>query len=80
MSRFVEVMGKWKSRKESEINKARKLPKNILAKSAQFNINKNLTKQENIDIFTKSLLLEAPSIASISQETKKQSKSDIWYQ
>ena len=80
MSRFVEVMGKWKCRKESEINKARKLPKNILAKSAQFNINKNLTKQENIDIFTKSLLLEAPSIASISQETKKQSESDIWYQ
>ena len=40
-----------------------------MAKSAQSNINENLTKQENIDIFTKSLLLEAPSIKNIYQET-----------
>ena len=45
--------------------------KNIEAKSAQFNINENLSKQENIDIFTKSFLLEAPSIKKIYQETKK---------
>ena len=44
------------------------------------NINENLTKQENTDIFTKSLLLEAPSIENIYQETKKQSESAIWYQ
>ena len=54
--------------------------KNIEAKSAQFNINENLSKQENIDIFTKSFLLEAPSIKNIHQETKKQRESDIWYQ
>ena len=80
LSRFVEIMGKSKCRKESEINKARELPENTLAKSAQFNINENLTKQKNIDIFTKSVLLEAPSIENIYQETKKQSDSDIWYQ
>ena len=73
-------MGKSKCRKQPEINKARELPENILAKSAQFNINENQTKQENIDIFTKSLLLEAPSTETIYQETKKQSESDIWYQ
>ena len=43
--------------------------KNFLAKSAQSNINETLTKQENIDIFTKCLLLEAPSIKNIYQET-----------
>ena len=53
LSRFVEIMGKSKSRKESEINKARELPENIWAKSAQFKINGNLIKQENIDIFTR---------------------------
>ena len=80
LSRLVEIMGKSKRRKESEINKARELPENILARSAKFNINENLSKQENIEIFTKSLLLEAPSIENIYQETKKQHESDIWYQ
>ena len=80
LSRFVEIMGKSKCRKESEINKARELLENVFAKSVQFNINENLTKQENIDIFTKSHLLEAASIENIYQETKKQSESDIWYQ
>ena len=70
-------MGKSKCRKESGINKAKELPENILAKSAQFNKNENLTKQENIDIFIKSLLLEALSIENIYQETKKQCVSDI---
>ena len=37
LSRFVEIMGKSKCRKESEINKARELPENASAKSAQFN-------------------------------------------
>ena len=55
-------MGKSKCTKESEINKARELPENILVKNTQFNINENLSKQENIGLFTKSLLLEAPSI------------------
>ena len=73
-------MGKSKCRKESGINKAKELPENILAKSAQFNKNENLTKQENIDIFIKSLLLEALSIENIYQETKKQCVSDILYQ
>ena len=63
MSRFVEITGKSKCRKESEINKGKELPESILAKSAKLNINENLNlnkcKQENIDIFTKSLLLEA---------------------
>ena len=73
-------MGKSKCRKESDDNKAKELLENILPKSAQFNINENLTKQENIDIFIKSLLLEAPSIENIYQETKKQCVSDILYQ
>ena len=63
MSRFVEITGKSKCRKESEINKGRELPESILTRSAKLNINENLnlnkSKQENIDIFTKSLLLEA---------------------
>ena len=80
LSRFVEFMGKAKCGKESEINKARELHKNILAKSTQFNINENLTKQGNIYIFTKSLLLEAPSTDNIYEDNKKQSESDIWYQ
>ena len=62
LSRFLEIMGKSKCTKESEINKARELPENILVKNTQFNINENLSKQENIGLFTKSLLLEAPSI------------------
>ena len=62
-----------KYRKESEINKARELPENILAKSAQFNVSENLAKQEDIDIFTKFILLEASSIENIYQKTKKQS-------
>ena len=49
--------------------KKRELPENILVKNAKFNVNENLTKQENIDILTKSLLLEAPSIENIYQET-----------
>ena len=72
-------MGKSKCRKETEIAKARELPEKTLAKSAQFNIYENLTKQENIDIFSKSLSLEAPSIENIYQETKKQGNSDVWY-
>ena len=44
LSRFAEIMVKLKYRKESEINKARELPEIILAKSAQFSINENLTK------------------------------------
>ena len=72
-------MGKSKCRKETEIAKARELPEKTLAKSAQFNIYENLTKQENIDIFSKSLSLEAPSIENIYQETKKQGDSDVWY-
>ena len=72
-------MGKSKCRKETEIAKARELPEKTLAKSAQFNISENLTKQENIDIFSKSLSLEAPSIGNIYQETKKQGDSDVWY-
>ena len=63
MSRFVEIMGKSKCRKESEINKERELPESILARSAKLNTNENLnlnkSKEENIDIFTKSVLLEA---------------------
>ena len=51
-----------------------------MAKRANFNINENLYKEENIEIFTKSLLLEAPSIENIYQKTKKQRESDIWYQ
>ena len=70
-------MGKSKCRKEPGINKAKELPENILAKSAEFNKNENLTKQENIDLFIKSLLLEALSIENIYQETKKQGVSDI---
>ena len=65
LSRFVEIMGKPECRKESEINKARELPGNILAISVKFNINENLSKQENIEIFTKSLLLEAPFIKKL---------------
>ena len=80
LSRFAEIMRKSKCRKESEINKERELPEHILPNSALFNINENLTKQENIDIFTKSLLLEAPSIENNYQKTKNQSESDIWYQ
>ena len=72
-------MGKSKCRKETEIAKARELPEKTLAKSAQFNIYENLTKQENIDIFSKSLSLEAPSIENIYQETKKQGDSGVWY-
>ena len=56
-SRCVEIMARSKCRKESENNKARELPENILAKSTQFNVNENLNKQGNVDIFTKSLLL-----------------------
>ena len=52
MSRYLENMSKPKCRKESEINKARELPKNILVKTTQFNINENLSKQENIGIFS----------------------------
>ena len=33
LSRFLEILGKSKCTKESEINKARKLPENILAKN-----------------------------------------------
>ena len=79
LSRFVDIMGKSKCRKETEIAKARELPEKTLAKSAQFNIYENLTKQENIDIFSKSLSLEVPSIGNIYQETKKQGDSDVWY-
>ena len=70
LSRFVEIMGKSKCRKESAINKARELLENVLAKSVQFNINENLTKQENIDIFTKPLLLEAASIEIFIRKLK----------
>lgn len=74
MSRFVEITGKSKCRKESEINKGKELPESILAKSAKLNINENLnlnkSKQENIDIFTKSLLLPASSIENVYKKLK----------
>ena len=38
LSRFVDIMGKSKCRKETEIATARELPEKTLAKSAQFNI------------------------------------------
>ena len=52
LTRFLENISKSKCRKESEINKARELLKNILAKTTQVNINENLSKQKNIDIFS----------------------------
>ena len=75
--RFVEIMGISKCRKESEINKARELSENNLANSTQFNINEKSNKQKYVEIFTKSLLLEASSIKNIYQKSK--THGDVWW-
>ena len=69
-------MGISKCRKESEINKAREPSENNLANSTQFNINEKSNKQKYVDIFTKSLLLEASYIKNIYQKSKNH--SDVW--
>ena len=78
LSRFVKIMGKSKYRKESKINKARELPENILAKSAQFNINKRSNKK--ILTYLQNLFYLKLHLLKIFIKKLKNSKFDIWYQ
>ena len=69
VSRFVEIIEKSKCRKDPETSETRERLVNILIKTAQFKVVANLTKKENIDIFTNFLMLEAHHIENIYQET-----------
>ena len=55
VSRFVEIMEKSKCRKEPETSKIRERLVDILTNSTQFKVVVNLTRKENMYIFTNSL-------------------------
>ena len=76
-SRFVELIGE---RKKSTKNTHDivKFPA-IIEKSNIFIWDEDLTSKENIDLFTKSIVVTKNEIEKIKVITKQQSESDIWF-
>ena len=74
---FVEMIEK--KRKSLTIKPKTTLPLGIKEQAGIYKVDTNISQQDNITNFTKSILLNQNEIKIIEAHTKEQSKTDLWY-
>ena len=75
---FVELLTGVKKNQQTESLKE-SIPDSIINQAKKFKINTNITKEENINLFTMSLILTDKIINNIEETTRTQSESTEWY-